>query len=227
VLSAQIISVRDAEISNRNSAVQVASAAATSADGHANTASAAATSADGHANTVSVAAADALSHAAAASAAATSCGAVASAAATSCGQVASAAATSVDARVTSVGNDLSVVSNKLSNATFRGQTWVISAPAVGGIPGPRIGVNGTAKQINAYTISADTTVDFNIENRATVGAAGTDLMAADLACSLANASGAINAGVSALTAGNWLWIDISGTSGSPAALVITLTTTQP
>jgi hypothetical protein len=110
---------------------------------------------------------------------------------------------------------------------YRGQTWVISAPAVGGIPGPKIGVNATAKQINAYTLSAGTAVTFNIENRATVGAAGVDLMAAELGCSAADASGTINAGTSVLTAGNWLWIDISGVSGSPAGVVICIKTTQP
>jgi hypothetical protein len=203
-LSLQIYSVRDAEISNRNSAVQVASAAATSADGHAAAASAAATSAEAAAksaaNAVSVQVhADLVSADTALSA-------------TLKADAVSAAAAAVSA---------------ISTAVYRGQTWVLSAPAIGGVPGPKIATNATAKKINAYTISTGTAVTFNIENRATVGAAGTNLMAAELSCSAADASGAINAGTSVLTAGNWLWIDISGTSGSPAAVVICLTTTQP
>jgi hypothetical protein len=136
--------------------VQVASAAATSADAHANTvstrvvsvsaelaslvqiASAAATSADAHANTASAAATSADGHANTASAAATSADAHAntvsarvvsvSAELASLVQIASAAAASVDGRVTSANAALSALSAKsVGNVSTHGLQSIINA----------------------------------------------------------------------------------------------------
>jgi len=101
-VSARVVSV-SAELV---SLVQIASAAATSADGHANTASAAATSADGHANTASAAATSADAHA----------------------NTASAAATSVDGRVTSVNAFISGISARSAgNVSTHGFQSVVNA----------------------------------------------------------------------------------------------------
>ena len=103
-------------------------------------------------------------------------------------------------------------------------TWVIDSPAVGGVPGPRIPKNWTVTRIDAY-VTAATSATFNIEERSTIGSAGTNIMTSDLAATTTGASdtGAFND--SALAAGNWLWVDISAVSGTPGKLVLTLTYT--
>lgn len=101
-------------------------------------------------------------------------------------------------------------------------TWVIRNPAVGGVLGPRISEAQTASRIDAY-VTAATSVTFNIEKRSTIGSAGTNLMASDLAATTSGASQTSFA-ASALASGDWLWVDISAVSGTPGQVVIVLTT---
>ena len=100
-------------------------------------------------------------------------------------------------------------------------TWVISSPAVGGIPGPRIPMAKTVDRVDSYTTAA-TNMWFNIEHRSTIGSAGTDVLSADL---VAGVSGAMSSGFasSSLPSGSWLWVDIAGVSGTPGTGVITMT----
>jgi hypothetical protein len=165
-VSAQVASVQT-DLSNK---ISVASAAATSADGHANTAS--------------------------------------------------AAATSVEAAVRSAFSD------KLSGAQIDHYTWVISAPTTGQIPGPKLYAGQTAKRISGSTLTASTTITFNIESRPDLDSAGTNLLSDEQTASIDGADNTTMAN-SALTADSWLVVDISGTSGTPALCVITLAVQKP
>lgn len=111
-----------------------------------------------------------------------------------------------------------------SASGIRMLTWAISSPAVGGIVGPRIPENMTVTRVDAY-VDAATSATFNIEERGTIGSAGTNIMSADMAADVTGESdtGAFNN--DSLAAGNWLWVDISAVSGTPTQLVITLTCT--
>jgi hypothetical protein len=162
--------------------VQVASAAATSADAHAAAASAAATSADAHANTVSArvvsASAELASLIQIASAAATSADAHANAVSgraasisaelASLVQIASAAATSVNARVTSVNAALSAVSARSSGVSTHGVQSIINAlsaridAATGG--------GGSVTSTEAQAISAQAASAINVVSARLVSA---------------------------------------------------------
>jgi hypothetical protein len=102
---------------------------------------------------------------------------------------------------------------------------VISTPATGGVPGPRLKEGQTVTRIDSY-VTAATSATFNIESRSTIGTPGTDLLAADQVAVTTGASDASFA-YSSLAADSWLWIDISGVNGTPGQLVISLSTTVP
>lgn len=102
-------------------------------------------------------------------------------------------------------------------------TWVITTPAVGGIPGPRLWNSLTALRIDAYVVGG-TSITFNIEKRSVIGTAGTDLLASDAVAPVAGVSTMTFADAS-LPQDNWLWLDISALSGVPTKFVVTLTTT--
>jgi len=102
-------------------------------------------------------------------------------------------------------------------------SWVISNPAVGGFPGPRLYQAHTAVRIDSY-VTAATSATFNIEERSTIGSAGTNLLGSDQVATVTGAS-TTSFSDSSLAADNWLWIDISAVSGTPGQVVITLTCT--
>jgi len=68
-------------------------------------------------------------------------------------------------------------------------------------------------------------VTFNIEERSTIGSPGTDILTTDQVAITTGASQTGSFNDDSLAAGNWLYIDISAISGTPAQVVITLTTT--
>ena len=102
-------------------------------------------------------------------------------------------------------------------------TWVIATPAVGGVLGPRLHQALTCHRLDAHCKDA-TSVTFNIEERSTIGAAGTDILAADM---VADANGETGASFSnaGLAADCWLYLDISAVSGNPAQLTVSLACT--
>jgi hypothetical protein len=103
-------------------------------------------------------------------------------------------------------------------------SWTIVNPTAGsGIPGPQLREAHTGTRISSY-VTAATSVAFNIEERGTIGAAGTDLLAAD---QTATTTGATTTTLSnpGLAADCWLWLDISAVTDTPAILVVTLATT--
>jgi hypothetical protein len=113
----------------------------------------------------------------------------------------------------------------LLDAGVRTFSWVITNPVAGGIPGPRLKVAATAIRIDSYVTSA-TSVTFNIEERSTIGSAGSNLLASDQVADV-NGETTTSFDDSALAADNWLWLDIASVSGTPAILVVTLTVTIP
>jgi hypothetical protein len=100
-------------------------------------------------------------------------------------------------------------------------TWVVESPGVGGIPGPYLIGSCNVLLINAYCVGA-TSITFNIEERSVVGIAGTNIMSADLAAYSNYATGVASFALPHLTAGRWLWLDISGKTGAPTKFVVTL-----
>jgi hypothetical protein len=110
-----------------------------------------------------------------------------------------------------------------SGTNVRTFTWVITTPAVGGIPGPRLKVAATATRIDSY-VTAATSVTFNIEERSTIGSAGSNLLSSDQVADT-NGETTTSFADSALAADNWLWLDISAISGTPGTLVVTLSMT--
>jgi hypothetical protein len=110
-------------------------------------------------------------------------------------------------------------------SNIRTYTWVVANPVAGGIPGPRLKAAQTATRIDSY-VTAATSVTFNIEERSTIGSAGTNLLASD---QVADVTGETTTSFadSALAADNWLWLDIASVSGAPLIVVVTLSTTVP
>jgi PKD repeat protein len=104
----------------------------------------------------------------------------------------------------------------------RTYTWILSDPAVGGIPGPHLFDAHKALRISAYCVGG-TSVTFNIEKRDTIGSAGVDLMASDLVAPTTGAE-ELDFVDPLMAADYWLWLDISAKSGSPTKLVVTLAT---
>jgi hypothetical protein len=83
----------------------------------------------------------------------------------------------------------------------------------------------TATRIDSY-VTAATSATFNIEERTTIGSPGTNLITSDQVADT-NGETTTTFSNSALDADNWLWVDISATSGTPGKLVITLSCTVP
>jgi len=107
-----------------------------------------------------------------------------------------------------------------SGASPMTYTWVIQNPAAGGIPGPRLKTAKTALRIDSYTTAA-TNLWFNIEERSTIGTPGSNLLSGDLTAGVTGATTTSFADAN-LAADNWLWVDITGVSGTVGTAVITL-----
>lgn len=210
LLSINVTSVRDAEISNRNSAVQVASAAATSIGVLVSTLSARFVSALGalsqNDSTISVRV-DTISNA------------------LSTVSARNGGGTSGKGLQTAFNQ----VSNKISATALKTYTWVLSAPAVGGLYGAQMIATVKAVKVIAATISASTDILVNVEKRPTFGAAGSNVLSADIDGSATPVSQAADtsAGAATITAGSWLYLDISGTSGTPACGIVVLQVGAP
>jgi hypothetical protein len=99
----------------------------------------------------------------------------------------------------------------------------VNTPAVGGILGPRLKEANTAVRIDSH-VAAATSATFNIEERSTIGSAGSNLLAADQVADV-NGETTTSFADSALAADNWLYLDISAVSDTPGQLVVTLSTT--
>jgi hypothetical protein len=116
-----------------------------------------------------------------------------------------------------------VFSDDTGLSNVRTYTWVIATPAVGGVLGPRLKEAHTATRIDSY-VAAATSATFNIEERSTIGSAGSNLLSSDQVADV-NGETTTSFADSALAADNWLYLDISATSGTPGQLVVTLSCT--
>lgn len=103
-------------------------------------------------------------------------------------------------------------------------TFLISSPAVGGVPGPKIPANCDVKEVSSY-VTAATSVVFNIEERTAVGSAGTNILSSDQTASTTGAS-ATSFSNGFLAKDNYLWVDISAVNGTPGVVEITLACTN-
>lgn len=106
----------------------------------------------------------------------------------------------------------------------RQYVWVISAPAVGGVLGPRLKSAKTCVRLDSH-VAAATSVTFNIEERTAAGTAGTNVVTSDQVASTTGASTGSFSNAD-LAADNWLYVDISAVSGTPGQLCIILTVTN-
>ena len=89
------------------------------------------------------------------------------------------------------------------------QTWIVDAPAVGGVYGARIDTARTIDRIEVWTDAG--TVDVNVEERTAPNTAGTNTMTSDLQGTSTSANQTTFAN-DAIAAGNWLYLDISAVS---------------
>jgi hypothetical protein len=101
-------------------------------------------------------------------------------------------------------------------------TWVIQSPASGGVPGPRLGESRMVTRVDAFVTNA-TSCAINIEKRTTIGSVGNALLSSDLTATVGGATTSTFAS-SSISAGDWLWVDISSVVGTPMTLTINLAT---
>ena len=120
--------------------------------------------------------------------------------------------------------DFSNILSGLNIGTTKTYTWVITSPAVGGIPGPRIPTDCTIANFYSQPIGG-TSVAYNFEIRSTPGTTGTNIMGSEFITYPANPSGVGSFANPLVRAGQWLWLDISNVSGAVTQLVITMTVT--
>lgn len=102
--------------------------------------------------------------------------------------------------------------------------WVIAEPAVDTIGQIRIPWNCTVTRIDA-NVQGGTSCTFNIEERGTLGSAGTNILSSDMVADANGESVTSSFNNSSLAAGNYLTIDISAVSGAVDFVSITLTIT--
>lgn len=97
----------------------------------------------------------------------------------------------------------------------------MTAPAAGGIPGPRLKEAHTLTRVTAY-VTANTNATFNIEERGTIGVAGGSCLTAGLVPTTTGATQSANFADTALAADSWLWLQIAAVVGTPGMLVVTV-----
>ena len=102
-------------------------------------------------------------------------------------------------------------------------TWIIGMPVAEGTPGPRLNTNCIVVRVDSYCVDG-TSVTFNIQERATIGAVGKNTMETDLTVTPSGASETTFIH-SKLSAGNWLWLevsDVTSNGGDVTKFVVTL-----
>lgn len=97
--------------------------------------------------------------------------------------------------------------------------FTISAPAVGGIPGPRVPWACTITRLGSYTTAG--TVTFNIEDRTTIGSAGTNILSSDQVADTTGEEVTSSFNKSSMAAGEYVFVDISAVS-TPGTVTIWL-----
>ncbi len=98
--------------------------------------------------------------------------------------------------------------------------WVITSPATGNYGQVRIPVGATVTRVHANAKGG--TVDFNIEERSTLGSAGTNILSADAEADADGVDVTSSFNLSSLTEGRWLTLDVSAVAGSPTVSELTV-----
>ena len=96
-------------------------------------------------------------------------------------------------------------------------TWVIANPSPGRILGPYLNTSFAPSTCISY-VASNTNCVYQIRFGAPQ-AAGTNLLTMSATATTAASTAAIALGISS---GNWIYIDIASTSGTPDQLTITL-----
>ena len=135
-------------------------------------------------------------------------------------RMASLAGSGVRAAVAAADGTLSTVT--LNNTKAR--DWVIADPTVGEFGQLRIPWNCTVTRVDA-NILGGTSCTFNIEERGTLGSAGTNILSSDMVADTNGESVTSSFNNASLAAGNWLTIDVSAVNGLVDCVSITLTVT--
>lgn len=108
-------------------------------------------------------------------------------------------------------------------AKTRQFSFTISSPAVGGVRGPRIPWAATVTRLGSYTDTG--TVTFNIEERSSIGSAGTNILSSDQVSDTTGEETTSSFNLGTLTAGRTLYVDISAVASSPTQVAIWLEVT--
>lgn len=103
-------------------------------------------------------------------------------------------------------------------------TWVITNPATGFIPGPKLYQDFTCTKISSF-VSDQTSCGFNIQDRTLAPTTtGLTLLATDQTAVVDGIDSTIIQNA-ACPVNSWMWLDIKGTTGSPTQLMVTITGT--
>jgi len=122
-------------------------------------------------------------------------------------------------RVQSLGRPVETQTNYSALRTY---SWSIPSPEVGYALGPRLAEIHYIGRIDSCVIGSGATVTFNIEERTAPNSIGTDILDTDQVAD-EDMQSATSFSNDELEEGSWLYLDISGVSGSPEALIVTVT----
>ena len=101
-------------------------------------------------------------------------------------------------------------------------TWVVSPTGALGYPGPKMPYVATVVEVSSY-VTAATSATFNIEERSTIGSAGTNVLSADQVADVTGESVTSSFGNGSLAKDSFLWLDVASISGTPGYLQVGIT----
>lgn len=100
-------------------------------------------------------------------------------------------------------------------------TWIVQPAGAAGYPGPKLPYAATVVEVSSY-VTAATSATFNVEERSTIGSAGTDVLSADQVADTNGESVTSSFANDGLAANSYLWLDVASISGTPGYLSVTL-----
>lgn len=100
-------------------------------------------------------------------------------------------------------------------------TWLVQPTGAAGYPGPKLPYAATVTEVSSY-VTAATSATFNIEERSSIGSAGTDILSSDQVADTDGESVTSSFNNSALAQNSYLWLDVASVSGTPGYLSVTL-----
>jgi hypothetical protein len=100
-------------------------------------------------------------------------------------------------------------------------TWIVMPTGALGVPGPKMPYAATVTEVSSY-VTAATSATFNIEERSSIGSAGTNVLSSDQVADTNGESITSSFGNSGLASGCYLWLDVASVSGTPGTLQVTI-----